>query len=254
MKKSLLISIVLLVWVSCHHKSNTQSTGGVIKNDTIIKNTIEQPIIEVNKPDSIEKYKSLIPNSYFILQSLTCDIDNDKVNELILHCSSDKKIECELVETDDCFVDELLIFKNNNNWKLHQSFSITQPLINDTNSVQLEVTKNGVLSIKQYFRPTCCSGISRNQYYSYQDSTYILDSLKHSVDTKNGSELYSWSYQFNYIEKTLHFNSSFDSMSSDNSAKYSDTIVELNIETIPTISEYLDLETILPEDIEMPMY
>ena len=122
----------------------------------------------------------------------------------------------------------------------------------------MEIDSNGILKIKEYFRPTCCSGVNRQQLYSFNDSIFILDSLSHSVNTKTGSQLYNWEYKFNFRQKTLRVKSSYVDMTSEeshnNSYKETDTLLYLQLEERVTIDSIFRLEEMLPKGVETPWY
>lgn len=205
-------------------------------------------------PDSSLDLKTLIPSGYRLRRSFWYDLDADTQVELLLYCTSNKKVECVLVEDQNCYLDELLVFESEKGWKLHHTFPIYQPLTTDSESVELNLDSVGVLTLENSFMPTCCSSVWEKQYFSYHIGEFVLDSFYHRVTTKAGAELYGWEYNVDLGENRLEFYSSYWDMRYEGSEIESDTIINLSIKRPYTVFNKIELEDFLPSNVETPWY
>lgn len=226
-------------------------------------NTIVNDEIKLGSQDNFDKNQTPespvyeIPDGYVIIDTFLYDFNRDSSLECLLHCSTKDHVPCGINTYDNCYADKLILLHKKKKWSIDQQFDIPQPLINDSNSVNVNISENGGLVISQHFRPTGYSGVTRKQYYRLSDSTLLLDSLYEETHTKSGMELYSWFYNFNYVNNQLHFRSTYLDMSSEeeeNSGRSTDSIIEFNFARLPTIEQSIKLEEIILQGIETPWY
>lgn len=201
-------------------------------------------------------FKTLVPTDYKLHQTFLYDIDGDSNLELLLHCTSNNKVDCHWAGCKNWFLDELLIFENNYDWKLVKTFPIHQPIEKDSNSVRLSLDSNGVLTLKKSYMPTCCSGVFEKQYFSYCDGNFCLDSLYHSAGTRTAEPArYDWTFRFDFVKNVLKYESSYiDLMDEEFETEKMDTTVHLTINQPRTLSKRIELEELMPEGIETPWY
>ncbi len=243
MKNLLILFTTILIFFSCQQNSSSQNK------------TIKIQITKTNSP-LLDSINQLIEQGYILNQFFISDIDDNGTKEFLLHCTSNKKITCDLLDDNNCYQDELLILKND--LTITQTLPISQPLTNDSDIVRLLIDTNAIVCIQQYFRPTYSSGVSRKQYYSYKDSTFLLDSLYHSVSTRSGFEFYSWEYLFNFNDQSLEYYHHSVDMSSEEMAESSqkeiDTTLTLQLTKPINIDSIFELRHILPNGDEGPWY
>jgi len=186
-------------------------------------------------------------------------MDNDSSDEVLIHCLSDKRVDCELMEDSNCFMDVLLLVKTKPEWHIVKQFNVPKPPSDADHEINLLVDSNQSVVLKFNYTPVNPSSVITHQYYAFSRNKLILDSIIHSVGTKMGPDLMSWDYNFNMVQKQLIFQSQktlsvFDDNDEGAIVRKVDTTLSLNIDTTILISQPIFIENLIPNGIEEPYF
>ena len=210
-------------------------------------------------PCGFDPVEDIIPGGMKLISSYNIDLDSNSIDNVLIHCLSDKRVDCELREDSNCFMDVLLLVKTEPEWHILKQYNVPKPPSDADHEINLLVDSNNSVVLKFNYAPVNPSSVRTHQYYSFTNNEFSLDSIIHSVGTKMGPDLMSWDYNFNMVQKQLRFQSLetlsvFDDNDEGAIVRKVDTTLSLNIDTIILISQPISIENLIPEGIEEPSF
>lgn len=227
-------------------------TDSLLENFRISNNTGPNDF-----PCGSNPVEDIIPEGFKLINSFEVDLDNDSSNEVLIHCLSNKRVECELIEDSSCFMDVLLLVKTEPEWHIVKQFNVPKPASDSDHEINLVVDSNKSIVLKFNYAPANPSNVSTTQFYSFSRNELILESLTHTVGTRMGTELLWWVYNFNFRNNLLEFHSSkqdYDHELEEEINTSIDTIILFHTDSLKKISQPISIENLIPEGIEEPYF
>ena len=260
----LLFAFISLIF-ACQEESEIKESAKTIVNTTPQKSPsspIEDSLTldpENFAPCGFDPIEDIIPEGMKLIRSFNIDLDSNSIDEVLIHCLSDKRVECELLEDSNCFMDVLLLVETEPEWHILKQYDVPKPPSDADHEINLIVDSNKSVVLRFNYAPVNPSNVTTTQFYSFSRNELLLDSIIHSVGTKMGPDLMSWNYKFNMVQKELRFQSQetlsvFDDNEEGAIVKKIDTTLTLNINKVILISQPISIENLIPEGIEEPYF
>lgn len=261
MKKTwYLLLLAFITTYSCQQGKSTEvSRDYSLRSNQLPSEYIENeyPIPTDFPPCGYDPIEDIIPAGYQFINSFELDIDKDSINEVLIHCLSDKKIDCELAENSRCFMDVLLLCKTNPDYEIVKTLEVPKPPSVANHEINLTVNSKNSVILKFSYAPVSPSNVTTTQFYSYTQNNFMLDSLTHLASTKMGAKLLSWRYNFNFISKKLAFTCSkhiYNDKTQQETLSIKDSILQFSAAKPLTISHPIHVEQLIPAGIESPSF